>query len=193
MGRLAQGQEKETEMIGNARRILGVSALAASAAVAGLASADPGATTGRAPSAAFERLRGLAGEWVAAEDGEMSRKGDLVARYAVTAGGSAVVETVFPGSPHEMVTVYHADGPDLVLTHYCVEGNQPRMRARAAKGSRFDFEFDGGTGIDPRRDRHMHSATVELVGSDEIRTVWTELAEAKPVLVVESHLVRKAR
>lgn len=193
MGRLAQGQEKETEMIGNAGRTLSVGVLAACAAVAGLASADPAAPTGKAPSAAFERFKGLAGEWVAAEDGEMSRKGDLVARYAVTAAGSAVVETVFPGSPHEMVTVYHADGPDLVLTHYCMEGNQPRMRARAAAGTRFDFQFDGGTNIDPSRDRHMHSASLELVGDDEIRTVWTELAEAKPVLVVKSRLLRKAR
>jgi hypothetical protein len=179
-------------MIANAGRTLIVAALAASAAVALAAPAPPAAEAGTS-SSAFERFKILAGEWVAAEDGEMSKKGDLVARYAVTAGGSALVETVFPGSPHEMVTVYHADGPDLVLTHYCMEGNQPRMRARAAKGSRFDFEFDGGTNVDPRRDRHMHSATVELVGDDEIRTVWTELAEAKPALVVKSHLVRKAR
>jgi hypothetical protein len=148
---------------------------------------------GKAVSAAVERFKALAGDWVAAEDGEMSRKGDLVARYAVTAGGSAVVETVFPGSPHEMVTVYHADGPDLVLTHYCMEGNQPRMRAKAPQGSRFDFAYDGGTNIDPKRDRHMHSASVAIVGSDEIRTEWTEIAEGKTVLVVKSHLVRKAR
>jgi len=179
-------------MIGNAGRTLMAVALAAGAAVAVAAPAPPAAEA-RAASPALERFKALAGDWVAAEDGEMTKKGDLVARYAVTAGGSAVVETIFPGSPHEMVTVYHADGPDLVLTHYCVEGNQPRMRARGAGGSRFAFEFDGGTGIDPRRDRHMHSATVELVGNDEIRTVWTELAEAKPVLVVESHLVRKPR
>lgn len=177
-------------MIGNAGRTVIITVLAASGALA--APAVP-ATEGKAASPAFERFKALAGEWVAAEDGEMSKKGDLVARYAVTAGGSAVVETVFPGSPYEMVTVYHADGPDLVLTHYCMEGNQPRMRARAAGGSRFDFEFDGGTNIDPRRDRHMNSATVELLGQDEIRTVWTELAEAKPVLVVKSQLVRKAR
>src|SRR6476619_2378476 len=154
---------------------------------------SPG-TDGAAPAPAttpLDRFKGLAGDWVAAEDGEMFHKGDLVARYALTAGGSAVVETVFPGSPHEMVTVYHADGPDIVLTHYCVEGNKPRMRARAAGGSRFDFEFDGGANIDPRRDRHMHSATLELLGDDEIRTVWTELDAAKPVLVVTSHLLRK--
>jgi len=90
-----------------------------------------------------------------------------------------------------MVTVYHADGPDLVLTHYCMEGNQPRMRAKAASGARFDFAFDGGTNIDPQRDRHMHSASVELVGADEIRSVWTELAEGKPVFVARTHLLRR--
>ena len=178
-------------MIANAGRILVASALCACASAA-LAAPPAAPAETRAASPALEKLKGLAGDWVAAEDSEVVKKGDLVARYAVTAGGSAVVETVFPGSPHEMVTVYHADGPDLVLTHYCVEGNQPRMRAREASGSRFDFEFDGGTNIDPRRDRHMHSATVELVGVDEIQTVWTELADAKPVFVVKSHLVRKA-
>jgi hypothetical protein len=92
-----------------------------------------------------------------------------------------------------MVTVYHADGPDLVLTHYCMEGNQPRMRARNASGPRFDFSYDGGTNIDPGRDRHMHSAWVSLTGQDEIRSEWTEHAAGKPVLVAKMHLVRKAR
>ena len=80
----------------------------------------------------------------------------------------------------------------MVLTHYCMEGNQPRMRARAPAGARVAFAFDGGARIDPRRDRHMHSAWVEFVGADEIRNEWTEHAQGKPVLVVGSHLLRKA-
>jgi len=172
------------------RRTLVVAALAA---LGGSAVAAPAAVPTKPASAAFERFKGLVGEWVAAEDGEMSKKGDLVARYTLTASGTALVETVFPGGEHEMVTVYHADGNDLVLTHYCMEGNQPRMRARNAAGPRFDFQFDGGTNIDPRRDRHMHQASLELVGPDEIRSEWTELADASPVLVVKSHLLRKAR
>jgi hypothetical protein len=92
-----------------------------------------------------------------------------------------------------MVTVYHADGPDLVLTHYCMEGNQPRMRAKNPSGSRIDFAFDGGTGINPKKDRHMNSASLEFVGSDELRTVWTEIEAGKPVFVAQSHLVRKPR
>jgi hypothetical protein len=53
------------------------------------------------------------------------------------------------------------------------------------------FAFDGGPNIDPRRDRHMHSAWFEFVGADEIRSEWTEHEAGKPVLVVPSHLVRR--
>ena len=159
-------------------------------AAAGLAASEaPGAK----PATSLDRFKALAGEWVAAEDGEMAKKGDLVARYAVTAAGTAVVETVFPGSPHEMVTVYHADGPDLVLTHYCMEGNQPRMRAKSAEGRPLRLRL---------RRRHQHRSQARPphalglagdLGADEIRSEWTELAEGKTVLVAKSHLVRKAR
>jgi hypothetical protein len=166
---------------------------ALSAVVLVLAARTPAATPTPPSSPGLERFKSLAGDWVAAEDGPMSKKGDVVARYAVSAAGTAVVETVFPGRPQEMVTVYHADGADLVLTHYCMEGNQPRMRARETKGPRFDFAYDGGTNIDPGRDRHMHSASFEFVSADEIRNEWTEQADGKTVLVVKSHLVRKGR
>ena len=162
-------------------------ALVGSAALA--ASADPAAAKPTSP--ALERLKTLAGEWVAAEDNAMVKKGDLVMRYAVTAAGTAVVETVFPGSPHEMVTVYHAEGDDLVLDHYCMAGNRPRMRAKGASGSRFEFSYEGGPGIDAKRDRHMHSAWLEIVGADEIRNQWNEHEGGKSVFVVQSHLVRK--
>jgi hypothetical protein len=147
----------------------------------------------RPAPAVFEKVKALAGEWVAAEDNAMAKKGDLVARYSVTASGTAVVETIFPGSPHEMVTVYHADGDDVVLTHFCMSGNQPRMRAKAAKGTRLDFAFDGGTNLDPKRDRHMHSAWLELVAADEIRNEWTEHDGGKAVQSYQSRLLRKTR
>jgi hypothetical protein len=165
---------------------LAVAALLAGAATVAAAPAA-GAT------APLDRFKALAGEWVAAEDNEMVKKGELVSRYVVSAGGTAVVETVFPGSPHEMVTVYYVDGSDLALTHYCMEGNQPRMRAKKADGARVDFAFEGGANIDPARTRHMNSAWVEFVGADEIRNQWTEIADGKTVFVAKSHLVRKAR
>ena len=175
----------------NARRLTALAALVLAAGAAPALAADAGEA--KPATEALERFKSLAGEWVSAEDNQMVKKGDLVARYAVTAAGSAVVETVFPGTPHEMVTVYHADGGDLVLTHYCMGGNQPRMRARTPAGPRIEFAFDGGTNVDPARDRHMHSAAFEFLAGDEIRNEWTEHAEGKPVLVVKSHLVRKTR
>jgi hypothetical protein len=187
-------------LVGSSAALAAATVAAATPADSAASAAGPagaGTTTTAARSAttnpALERFKALAGEWLAAEDTEMVKKGDLVSRYAVTANGSAVVETILPGTPHEMVTVYHADGSDLVLTHYCTEGNQPRMRARAAAGPRYEFAFDGGTNIDPAHDRHMHSATVDLVGPDELRSEWNEIADGKPVLVARIHVLRKAR
>src|SRR5262245_61353921 len=79
-------------------------------------------------NSALEKMKKLAGTWVIADkDGKPT---DQVASIIkVTAGGSAVHETLFPGQPHEMVSVYTVDGSDLIMTHYCVLGNQPRMKA----------------------------------------------------------------
>lgn len=62
------------------------------------------AVTGKA---AFERLKSFAGGWESNEPG-------LKVVYKTTGAGSALVETPLPGSDHEMVSVYHLDGEDLV-------------------------------------------------------------------------------
>jgi hypothetical protein len=92
----------------------------------------------------------------------------------VTGSGSAVVEELFPGTEHAMTTVYHLDGSDLVLTHYCMTGNQPRMRAKASNGTKIAFAFDGGTNIDPKTSQHMHEATFDFVGKDELRSTFDD-------------------
>src|SRR5262245_34020306 len=68
---------------------------------------------------ALEKMKSLAGTWVIAdEDGKPT---DQVASIIkVTAGGSVVHETLFPGQPQEMVSIYTVDGQDLIMTHYCV-------------------------------------------------------------------------
>src|ERR1700676_2194613 len=67
----------------------------------------------------LEKMKKLAGTWVTADkDGKPT---DQVASVIkLTAGGSAVHETLFPGQPQEMVSIYTLDGPDLIMTHYCV-------------------------------------------------------------------------
>jgi hypothetical protein len=168
-------------------------------AVLALAAASSGAPAraGSAPAAAqatpaFAKFQALQGDWIAAEDGPMTQKGDLVARYALTAGGSAVVETLFPGTEHEMVTIYSAEGADVVLSHFCLNANAPRMRAKAPTGERFDFAYDGGSNIAPADTKHMHSAWIEFVGKNELKSQWTELDHGQTAMVVTMHTVRKA-
>jgi len=151
-----------------------------------------GAASQARTTPAFDRFKALAGEWVAADDGDMVKKGDLVARYHVTAGGTAVVEELFPGTPNEMTTVYHLDGQDLLLTHYCMMGNQPQMRAKPTASSRVAFDFDGGKNIDPKRDPHMHGASFEFVSANEVRTEWTHYNDGKPAGTASFHLVRRS-
>ena len=125
------------------------------------------------------RFKALSGTWSASGlDGNSMP--DAQVRYEVTAGGSAVVETQFPGTPHEMRTVYVRDGSDVVLTHYCASGNHPRMRAKVADGDQVRFEFDGATNFDPAQAGHMHNASFTFVGKDELRTHWGFWSKGRP-------------
>jgi hypothetical protein len=84
--------------------------------------------------AALARFKSLAGTWQSS-DSDGDGKPDQTVRYKVIAGGSAVVEELFPGTPYEMITTYHLDGPRLMATHYCGAGNQPRLVGVAQLGS----------------------------------------------------------
>jgi hypothetical protein len=168
------------------RRLLAcglVLSLLLTASTATYGDGEPGAKLAAPPTnAGLEKMKKLAGTWLAADkDGKPT---DQVASIIkVTAGGSAVHETLFPGQPHEMVSIYTADGPDLILTHYCVLGNQPRMKADpSSPPNQIVFRFAGGTNLDPARDRHMHEATLTIVSDDRIEvrgTGWENGAPAK--------------
>ena len=128
-----------------------------------------------AASPAMDKLKSLAGDWTMA-----GGDGSVTATYRVTAGGSVVMETLFPGTPHEMVTVYHQDGKDIVLTHYCAAQNQPRMKAEAQKDAeKLVFNFAGGTNLDAKKDGHMHEASIQFVDADTVHSEWTYFAGGK--------------
>jgi hypothetical protein len=140
-----------------------------------------------ATAAAFERLKSLAGEWEAVDD-----KGNrtVASVFAVTSGGSAVREVMFPGQPHEMTNMYHMDGSSIVATHYCAMGNQPRMRCRSSDGSRFDFAFDDITNLASSELDPMASMTLTIVADDRLEQRWSTLrADANHAPVFE--LTRK--
>jgi hypothetical protein len=138
-------------------------------------------------------MKKLAGTWVAADnDGKPTDQ--VVSIIKVTAGGSAVHETLFPGQAMEMVSIYTANGPDLIMTHYCVLGNQPRMKADPkSPAGQIVFQFVGGGNLDPKKDKHMHEAILTIFDSDRIEVNgigWENGAPAKE-MCCGMKLVRK--
>ena len=116
----------------------------------------------------FEKIKSLVGTWVTADsDGKPTDQ--IFSVVKLTAGGSAVHETIMPGQEMEMVSVYTPDGDGVLMTHYCMLGNQPKMKATPKAGDKqLNFEFVGGGNLDAKKDKHMHSAVLTIVDADHI-------------------------
>lgn len=141
----------------------------------------------------FEKMKSLVGTWLVAD--KSGKPTDHVASVVkLTAGGSAIHETLFPGQPQEMISIYTPDGSDLIMTHYCVLGNQPRMKADPkSPAGQIVFQFAGGTNLDVKKDKHMHEAILTFVDADriEINGVGWENGTAAKDMCCGMKLVRK--
>lgn len=153
--------------------------------------AQPGAPApGGEADARFEKFKQLAGDWVGTAKGE---KGSFEVRinYKVTSGGNTVVETIMPGTDHEMVTLIHRDGKDVLLTHYCHLGNQPRMKAGAIDGAKLPFTFTGATNLKSDKDMHMHAVTYTFTDKNSLKAEWVLFSEGKEAGTMTMELKRK--
>ncbi len=122
-------------------------ALTALIVPAGCAARPPHATThdhAASSRAAWTWMTAsLPGNWTAAtSDGRRVRES-----FRLASNNSVLVETFTTASGRETVTVYHPDGDGLMLTHYCAQGNQPRLRMFDAAGDRARFAFVDATNL----------------------------------------------
>jgi hypothetical protein len=118
--------------------------------------------------------------------------GKVAVVYKVSAAGSAVVETMLPGTEHEMVTVYTLDGDNLLLTHYCAAGNAPTMKAASGgPAGEIQFKFVKATNLASPGEGHMHDATIVFVDDDNIRTDWVYWEGGKKKETEKFELTRK--
>jgi hypothetical protein len=113
--------------------------------------------------AGFAKMKELAGEWTNKAEGQ-------AVIYRVMSKGKSVMEILYAGTDHGMVTMYYLDGDDLVATHYCAQGNQPRFKLdpKASRASKLVFDFAGGTNLDPVKDTHMHAQRFTLVDTNHL-------------------------
>jgi len=181
-------------------RGLGLSAWVAAIAMVGVLAwngyargddAQDKAKSGIDTKTAFARIKTLKGTWKSqinsddqSPDHKEKAKHDAAEPpvvFSLTGAGSAVMETQFPGTGHEMVSVYHLDGNDLRMTHYCAMGNQPRVKLDRAHSTpdKLVFAFDGGTNLDPEKDHHIHGLTITFLPDGKVSSAWEGYADGK--------------
>ncbi len=131
-----------------------------------------------ASSKDFDRIKALSGTWKGKS--EMNGKPENVTvTYKVTSAGSAVVETLMPGKPHEMVSIYHANKGRIAMTHYCAIGNQPEMALIKTDDSALYFEMIKPVGISSMNEKHMHSVTLKLIDKNTLQQEWTHFEDGE--------------
>lgn len=138
----------------------------------------------------LEDVERLVGDWEeVGSDGKPT--GTIVSSYRPTAAGTAVLETVFPGTKHEMVTLYREEGGALVLTHYCVSGNQPEFRAERTAPNQIVYRMTKISNLDEKNEPHMRQGTVTWLGEDSIRTEWLEYRGDEVTFTARYQLTRR--
>jgi hypothetical protein len=145
---------------------------------------------GPTPKEAFAQLKKLVGTWEGAGDDQ--GKGMKVV-YKLTGAGTTLIETQMAGSPMEMVSMYHMDGPDLIMTHYCAAGNQPTMKYKPGKDAKsLDFEFLKGSNMKPT-DMHIHAARIRILSEDSLESDWIGYFKGKDAGTTTFKLKRAAK
>jgi hypothetical protein len=123
-------------------------------------------------TAAFDKLKTLAGEWEGSFEwtGARNDSGSVKASYYLTGNESALVENLTMGSVLAMTSVYHLDGADLRMTHYCAARNQPRLRAQRidlANGA-LDFTFVDATNLPSPDTPHVTGVEIRWIDAGHI-------------------------
>jgi hypothetical protein len=92
------------------------------------------------------------------------------------AGGHVLQSTSFEAHPGEtMLTTYQLDGDRLLLTHFCVAGNTPRLLATAIEdeGRLVELTFLDGANLPSRETGHMDRVVYRIPDRDRMISQWT--------------------
>jgi hypothetical protein len=140
--------------------------------------------------AALEAFKSLEGKWTSSSPSGEERN----AVYEIVAGGSAVQETFTMGKDKnlKMITLYHLDGNQLMLTHYCIAQNQPRMRAVSISDDlkQINFDFLDATNLPDSQKGHMYKAEFHFIDSNKFTSKWTFRENGADKMIEEETFTR---
>jgi len=129
--------------------------------------------------ASFDKLKALVGEW----EGNMNEGGKenrTTTSFRLVSDNSALMNVLGAGTPHEMVTMFHMDGKDLLATHYCAAHNQPRFRfVTSSDPTVITFKFKDATNLSSPSAPHMVGVKFTILDPNHHYEDWTFFSEGK--------------
>jgi hypothetical protein len=122
--------------------------------------------------ALYDRFKKLTGVW----EGNSTKGWTERENIRIIAGQSAVLFDSFDAHPGEaMLTLVHMDGDRLMLTHYCIAKNQPRLVATLISddSKTVTFTFLDATNLASRDVGHMDKVRFEFADESHYASQWT--------------------
>ena len=112
----------------------------------------------------FSQMKTLVGVWE--KQGATNSKFNI--SFELTANDTTLIETWnYKGKKHSL-TLYHLNGKDLMATHYCPQGNQPRLHlSNDATLNNIRFNYFDATNLKSLEDSHQHSLGFEIYESSD--------------------------
>lgn len=121
---------------------------------------------------AFEQLKTLLGTWRSTDP-----KSQTVIETKLIANGSSLVETWTMSPTRQSMTVYTLDGDRLLATHYCPQGNAPRLAFTGTDASgAHHFMFVDGANLQDPAGSHEHAFWIRADASGTITRNETYIA-----------------
>jgi hypothetical protein len=115
----------------------------------------------------FEVFQSLKGTWLIRADNK-SLSFDMT--YAVGSNGTIVTEQF-----GKELSVFYRDGDNLMMTHFCNRGNQPRLKLKSGgPGGRYEFDMFDISNLKDALDPHVQKIIYEILDSTHmnLEMIW---------------------
>ena len=135
---------------------------------------------------AFEQLKALIGSWCVQHDhGRVSE-----VNYRMSCNKTVLVETWALKPGVESLTIFHMDRADLIATHYCPLGNQPRLKYVGMNDDKMIFETVSVTNLADASGDHCRAVDFHFISADSVER--TETYAEKGVSTTESGIFSRS-
>ena len=121
-------------------------------------------------SAGFDKMRTLVGIWKL-RNAQTPNAAAFRISYRMISRDTAIVETFGDPAKQTTETIYHRDGQHLMATHYCAQGNQPRLRLQESNttAKTLVFIFFDATNLASERDSHLVRLRFDFVDAEHLK------------------------